>query len=41
VAMRNAYKILIMKPEDKRPLQGFGCRWMYNIKMELKKRVEE
>jgi hypothetical protein len=33
--MRNAY-ILVGKPEMKRPLERFGCRWEYNIKMGLK-----
>jgi hypothetical protein len=29
--MRNAYKILVIKPERKRPLGGSRCRWEDNI----------
>jgi hypothetical protein len=31
--MRNKYKILVRKPEGKRPLRIPGCRWEDNIKM--------
>jgi hypothetical protein len=31
--MRNAYKILVRKPEGKRPLGGPRCRWEGNIRM--------
>jgi hypothetical protein len=29
---RNAYRILVRKPERKRPLGRLRCRWMDNIK---------
>jgi hypothetical protein len=32
---RNAYRILVGKPEEKRPLGRPGCRWVNNIKMDL------
>jgi hypothetical protein len=31
----NAYRLLVGKPEGKRPLGRPGCRWMDNIKMEI------
>jgi hypothetical protein len=34
--MRNAYKILVGKPERKRALLGLRCRRKYNIKMDLR-----
>jgi hypothetical protein len=34
--MRNAYKILVGKPEWKRPLKRPGYRWEDNIKMDLR-----
>jgi hypothetical protein len=34
--MRNAYKILVGKPEGKRPLGRPWHRWEDNIKMDLK-----
>ena len=34
---RNEYKILVGKPERKRPIQGLRCRWEDNIKMDLRK----
>jgi hypothetical protein len=34
--MRNAYKILVGKLEEKRPLEILGYRWEDNIKMVLK-----
>jgi hypothetical protein len=33
---RNAYKILVGKPEGKRPLERPRCKWEDNIKMDLK-----
>jgi hypothetical protein len=35
--MRNAYKMLVRKPEGKRPLGRPRCRWEDNIKMYPKK----
>jgi hypothetical protein len=32
---RNAYRILVGKPEGKRPLGRPICRWVNNIKMDL------
>jgi hypothetical protein len=32
----NAYKILVGKPEGKRPLGRPRCRWVDNIKMDLR-----
>jgi hypothetical protein len=32
---RNAYRILVRKPEGKRPLGRPRHRWVYNIKMDL------
>jgi hypothetical protein len=32
----NAYRILVGKPEGKRPLRGSRRRWVNNIKMDLK-----
>jgi hypothetical protein len=37
--MRNAYKILIGKPEEKKPLRRCGFRWGNDIKMDLRKIV--
>jgi hypothetical protein len=34
--MRNASKILVGKPEEKRPLGRAGCGWEDNIRMDLK-----
>jgi ribonucleotide reductase beta subunit family protein with ferritin-like domain len=34
--MRNAYKILIRKPEEKRQLKRLKYRWKDNIEMDLK-----
>jgi hypothetical protein len=31
---RNAYRILLGKPEGKRPLGRPRCRWVDNIKMD-------
>jgi hypothetical protein len=33
---RNAYRILVVKPEGKKPLGRPRRRWVVNIKMELK-----
>jgi hypothetical protein len=33
---RNAYKILVRKPEGKRPLGRPRCRWVENIKIDLR-----
>jgi hypothetical protein len=32
---RNVYRLLVGKPEEKRPLGRPRCRWMVNIKMDL------
>jgi hypothetical protein len=32
---RNAYRLLVGKPEGKRPLGRPRCRWVDNIKMDL------
>jgi hypothetical protein len=37
---RNAYRILVGKPEGKRPLGRPRCRWVDNIKMDLRDRME-
>jgi hypothetical protein len=34
--MRNAYRILIRKPEGKKPLGVTGCRWEDNIRIVLR-----
>jgi hypothetical protein len=33
---RNGYRILVGKPEGKRPLGIPSCRWVDNIKMDLR-----
>jgi hypothetical protein len=33
---RNAYRILVGKPDGKRPLGRLRCRWVDNIKMNLR-----
>jgi hypothetical protein len=35
-AKGNVYRILVGKPEGKRLLGRLRCRWLANIKMELK-----
>jgi hypothetical protein len=35
---RNVYKLLVRKPEGKRPLGRSRCRWIDNIKMDLLQR---
>jgi hypothetical protein len=32
---RNAYRVLVGKPEGKRPLGSPRLRWVYNINMDL------
>jgi hypothetical protein len=32
---RSAYRLLVVKPEGKRPLGRPRCRWVYNIRMDL------
>jgi hypothetical protein len=34
--MRNAYRILVGKPEGKRPLGRPRRRWVHNIKMDIR-----
>jgi hypothetical protein len=36
VEHRNVYRILAEKPERKRPLGWPRCRWVDNIKMDLR-----
>jgi hypothetical protein len=36
-AKRNSYRILVGKPEGKRPLGRLKHRWMDNIKIDLRK----
>jgi hypothetical protein len=33
---RNAYRLMVGKPEGKRPLGRPRCRWVDNIKMDLR-----
>jgi hypothetical protein len=33
----NAYRILVEKPEGKRPLGRPSCRWVDNIKIDLRR----
>jgi hypothetical protein len=33
---RNAYRILVAKPEGRRPVRRPRCRWVDNIKMDLR-----
>jgi hypothetical protein len=33
---RNAYRILMGKPEGKRPLRRSRRRWVYNVKMNIR-----
>jgi hypothetical protein len=35
--IRNAYRILVVKPEENRPLGRPMSRWNDNIKMDLRK----
>jgi hypothetical protein len=34
---RNAYRLLVGKPEGKRPLGRPRCRWVDNIRMDLER----
>jgi hypothetical protein len=36
---RNAYRILVGKPEGNRPIGRPRCRWVDNIKMNLRDRM--
>jgi hypothetical protein len=36
---RNAYRIFVGRPEGKRPLGRYKCRWEDNIKLYLKERM--
>jgi hypothetical protein len=38
-AKRNAYRILVGKPEIRRPLGKPKLRWVDNIKMDLRDRI--
>jgi hypothetical protein len=38
LGMKNAYKILVAKPEGKRPFEKLRRKWEYSIKMNLKGR---
>jgi hypothetical protein len=38
---RNAYSILVGKPEGKRPLVRFWCGWETNIRMDLRETGRE
>jgi hypothetical protein len=33
---RNSYRILVRKPEGNRPLGSPRCRWVHNIKIDLR-----
>jgi hypothetical protein len=33
--LRSAYNILVGKPEGRRPLERYRCRWEDKIKMDL------
>jgi len=35
VERRGVYRVLVGKPEGKRPLERLRCRWEDNIKMDL------
>jgi hypothetical protein len=39
-AVRNAYKLFVLKPDRKRPLGRPNYRWEGNIKMDIKCSVE-
>jgi hypothetical protein len=36
VAMRNADKIFLGKPEGERPLGRYGCKWEYTIRTDVR-----
>jgi hypothetical protein len=33
---RNVYRVLVGKPEEKRPLERPSCRWEHMIKLDLR-----
>jgi len=35
--IRNAYKILVVKPVGKRPLRRLRCRWDNTVRIDLRK----
>jgi hypothetical protein len=37
--LRNAYNILVVKPEEKRPVRRPRRRWKGNISMDIRNRV--
>jgi hypothetical protein len=37
---RNTYRLFVGKPEGKRPLGRPRCRWVDNIKMDLREKDE-
>jgi hypothetical protein len=37
---RNVYRILVGKPEGKKPLGRPRCRWVDNVKMDLRERED-
>jgi hypothetical protein len=39
VEKRNTHRILVGKPEGKRPLGRPRCRWVGNIKMDIRESV--
>jgi hypothetical protein len=34
--MRNAYKILVVNPEETKPLRRHRCRWEDDVKMGIR-----
>jgi hypothetical protein len=36
---RKVYRLLVGKPEGKRPLGRPECRWIYNVKVDLLRNV--
>jgi hypothetical protein len=36
VEMKNAYKVLVVKPEEKKSLRRARRRWENNVKVDLK-----
>jgi hypothetical protein len=38
--MRNAHRLLVGKPEEKKPLGRLRCRWVDKIKMDLRERQD-
>jgi hypothetical protein len=35
IGQMNAYRLLVGKPEGKRPIARPSCRWLHNINMDL------